>query len=132
MLLRDAMQTRMRRAVGLALIVILCLSTWICLIAGCITLMGPALGFGEAFLVMAAFLAATAFVAVLISRLSAKSFPERLRIETREARLIAAAGSAVLSVLNNKRRLRLALIATSAIAAGLVLLLSGGDVKDDD
>jgi len=131
MFMRDAMQSQVRRAIGLALISILCLSVWICLIAGCIALMGPALGLGGAFLVMAAVLAATALLVVVISRLSATS-PKKPEIEAGEARLIAAAANAVLSGLQKKKTLRLALVATSAITAALALVLSGGDAQGED
>lgn len=131
MFMRDALQAQARRAIGLALVSILCLSSWICLIAGCIAIMSPALGWGGAFLVMAAVLAAAALLVVVISRLSAKS-PKKPEIEAGEARLIAAAANAALSSLQNKKTLRLALIATSAIAAALALVLSGGDAQDKD
>lgn len=126
------MQAHVRRAVGLFLLAVVCLTAWICLIAGCIALIGPALGLGGAFLVIAAVLAATAVLLVIIGRLSASSSPERAKIEAGDARFIKVAASAVMSGLNNKKTLQLALIATSAIAAGVALLLSGKDAQDED
>ena len=129
MYLRDAIKESARRASALALVAVLFLSVWICLIAGGVAMMRPALGLGGAFFVMAAILAATAVFVVWIGRLSTSS-SRRAGIEAREARLAAAAASAVLSGLSNRKTLKFALIATSAIAAGVALLLSGQDAPD--
>lgn len=130
--LRNAIRAPARRAAALAFIAILCLSAWVCLIAGSITVLGPVLGLGGAFLVMAAILSGLALLSVLIQRLSVSSPPEPAGIDQSDARLIAAMAKASLSSLRNKKTLKLTLIATSAIAAGLAILLSGQDAQKKD
>ncbi|MGJ8561793.1 MAG: hypothetical protein ACSHX3_16305 [Litorimonas sp.] len=117
---------------ALASIAILCLSAWVCLIAGSIAILGRALGLGGAFLAMAAILSGLAFFSVLIQRLSVLSSPEQAGIERSDARLIAAMTKVGLSGLRNKKALKLMLIATSVIAAGLALLLSDQDAQKKD
>lgn len=123
----------MRKAAVYAGVGILCLTAWVCLVAAGIVLMRPALGTGVALLVMAGVLVTAAVFVVVIGRLLAPSLESRhARDQAQDATLAAVVTRAIVSGLNDKKKLGLTLAAASVMSAAVAFLLFGQDADGKD
>lgn len=113
------------RAVAVAFVaVILATTVWVCLVAGTVVLLRPALGQGGALLAVAGGLTALAFVALAVRSLARPLPPPAVAARSDAAR--DAAVSAALRVLQNPAGRRIALGAAGVMLLAAAALLPGG------